>query len=165
MARTASNIPLQGRSIENGTTKSLTSNYISTSDDGKKHTIRNVPYVIIIDDPDGKIIKSYYDYIYTYLQNVVSTDYRNIPYMRHLEESLDTHLFDINIDIDKIKQLLRKKFINSSLEFLDADVSVDRENKLISIICRLEYKGIIVNSTLLRKVADNEKTVVGEIGF
>lgn len=165
MPKTATNLPVQGRNVETGTVKSLTSNYISTSDDGKKHKIKNVPYVIVTDMPDGNIIKSYYDYVYTYLSNVVFTDYRHIPYMRHLDKSLDSYLFDIDVDIDKIRDNIRKKFNNSSLELLDVDVNINRELRQITITCRLEYKGIILTAELLRKVSDKEKTVIQNIQF
>lgn len=165
MSRRASNIPLLGASVENGSIKSLTPSFISTSDDGKKHKIRNVPYVILLDMPSGNIVKSYYDYVYTYLHNAVSSDYRNIPYMRHLDESIDNHLYDVNIDPDKIKMLLRKKFTNSSLELLDVDIQINREEKLATIVCRLEYKGIIVNAEILKKVSTNERSIIENLRF
>lgn len=165
MSKLATNLPVQGRSVETGTTKSLNSNYISLSDDGKKHKIKNVPFVIVIDMPDGNIIKSYYDYIYTYLNNVVFTDYRHIPYMRHLDKSLDSYLFDIDVDIDKIENNIRKKFVNSSLELLDINVNINRDLRQISITCKLEYKGIVLTAELLRKISDKEKTIIQSVQF
>jgi hypothetical protein len=163
MSKSAFNIPLPTSNIPEDASQVVASDYIGISEGNNTYSIKNVPYVVLSNIPNGPIVKNYIEFLYQVIYNVMYTNYSYIPYMRHLDKSLDSILFDLMVEYkkDEIEQLLSKKFRNTSLAFLGSTYEMDREKRTLKISCRLKYEGIIVNAQITRNVEEaNSQTML-----
>jgi len=156
MSKSAFNIPLPTSNMPEDAAQVVANDYIGISEGNNTYTIKNVPYIILNNISNGPIVKNYAEFLYQVIYNVMYTDYSYIPYMRHLDKSIDSILFDLMVEDkkDEIEELLSKKFKNTSLAFLGSTYEMDREQRILKINCRLKYEGIIVNAQVTRNVEE-----------
>lgn len=111
--------------------------------------VKEAPYVANINYKTPLVEKNLIEYMYQVFHSVLLNDYINIPFMRHLKQSVVSYIFDLNTNASssEISKIITERLENTNLK--PVLVKLRAKDKDIAILVHVKYMGMILTVRML----------------